>query len=500
MTINQLNGHHEFHREGWWALRMMTATPEQAALRNEVWTRWANEVAADGTLTRWGVTPTQLQHLTLTKFLDAAMQPIQERIAAVFPNITADDPFRPWDAIINTFPREDLRVMVLWEQERWLYNTTGEMVPRQMQALRERYAYILRRHYGLPFVRIAALLGLRGESTARAYAQRFVTRTGAPVFTTGGGERRSNAGRTAAQRRWGGTRRTTQPVVVTKPKLGRTFGVEIEYSGAPMREVQAAIATALGVAHIHVFGYHGDTCRDCGMQVARSYTEWKIEHDSSVTRGTYPLAYGGEVVSPILRGTDGFDQITKVVKAIRDANGTITKKCGLHVHVDMKNLTATGRAKVLKSWQRWQPEITKIVARSRHNNHFCRQITAGEADYWVRHIQQGREQVGERYRTLNTTPFPRIGTYEFRLHQGTLNAKKIVAWVKFLIAFAEMAAADGDAETPVTLGIDRTNETIADLLDMLIKRHDDTNQEFGLRTPDANFIKRRVAQTTNTTN
>jgi len=500
MTL-QMNHEHEFGMTAWWTvLRIMDEARYND--RDAIWRRWGTGTIQPDVrliITRDGRTPRELRMHHFNTLINDGVTAIREQIAQVFPHITPDFPFAPWDAIMEDFAEVDFRTMVLWETEAYLYYTRNT-TPRLMMALRERYAYILKKDFNLPFIRIAAMLGLRGESTARAHANRFVRRTGAPPITADGGERRRIAGQAAAAQRWGATRRTTEPVVPQIPKLGRTFGVEIEYGAANMKEVQLAIAAALGVPHIHVFGYHGTTCQDCGVTVARSYTEWKIEHDSSVTRGTFPRATGGEVVSPILRGTDGFDQIAKVVKAIRDCNGTINKRCGLHVHVDMRNFTATGRAKVVASWRNWQTEITKIVARSRHNNTYCRQISKYEADLWVDQILRGNEQVGDRYRTLNTTPFPRIGTYEFRLHQGTLNAKKIVAWVKFLVAFAEMAAADGDAGTPVGDGIARTTETITDLLDMLVKRHDDTNQEFGLRAPDANFIKRRVAQPTNTTN
>lgn len=500
MTLQQ-NTEHEFGRTGWWAMTLIT-TNEQHLTRDAVWRRWGNGVTnRDGReiITRHGKTPREMREQQFLNFIGQNITDVRMRIAEVFPNTRAEEPFAPWETITDAFGDADLKYMVLWESEHYLYYTRVAENPAALnKILRERYAYILKRDFGFPFVRIAAMLGLRGESTARAYANRFVRRTGAPRLTADGGERRRIAGQTAANRRWNGATVAT-PVIPTKPKLGRTFGVEIEYGTANMLRVQEEMQRALGVQHIHVFQYHGDTCLSCRQPVTRAFTEWKIEHDSSVTRGMYPRAIGGEIVSPILRGTDGFDQITKVLKAVRTAGGTINKKCGLHVHVDMRNLTPLGRAKVVTSWQAWQNEIAKIVAKSRHNNHYCRMLNKNETDYWVRQIKAGNEAVGERYRTLNMTPFRRIGTYEFRLHQGTLNAAKVIGWVKFLIAFAEMAAADGDAEMPVTDGIARINETIEDLLNMLVKRHGDTNAAFGLREPDANFIKRRVAQTTNTT-
>ena len=54
-----------------------------------------------------------------------------------------------------------------------------------------------------------------------------------------------------------------------------------------------------------------------------------------------------------------------------------------------------------------------------------------------------RHLPGERYKALNVTCYPKYGTVEVRLHQGTLSAEKITAWVDFgqaLIAWAKAGA------------------------------------------------------------
>jgi hypothetical protein len=90
----------------------------------------------------------------------------------------------------------------------------------------------------------------------------------------------------------------------------RTYGVEIEYVNMDRRTVADQVAQALGVAHIHVLPYHGTVCEVCQARVS-GYTEWKVERDGSVYSG-------GEVISPILQGEDGFVQIKKVMKAIKE--------------------------------------------------------------------------------------------------------------------------------------------------------------------------------------
>jgi hypothetical protein len=41
---------------------------------------------------------------------------------------------------------------------------------------------------------------------------------------------------------------------------------------------------------------------------------------------------------------------------------------------------------------------------------------------------------------VNTCSIPKYGTLEFRQHQGTLNGKKVVAWVQMLLAIAYTAS------------------------------------------------------------
>jgi hypothetical protein len=119
----------------------------------------------------------------------------------------------------------------------------------------------------------------------------------------------------------------------------RTFGVEIEYVNMDRRVVANKVAEALGVQHIHVLPYHGTICETCQSRVL-GYTEWKVERDGSVSSG-------GEVISPILQGEDGFVQIKKVMKAIKEAGGSVSTSCGLHVHLGVRDMT-TGMVKNIK--------------------------------------------------------------------------------------------------------------------------------------------------------
>jgi hypothetical protein len=54
---------------------------------------------------------------------------------------------------------------------------------------------------------------------------------------------------------------------------------------------------------------------------------WQSKEDGSL-RGD-----GAEVVSPILRGPDGFAQMRTAMLALSVAGGTVNHSCGTHVHI-----------------------------------------------------------------------------------------------------------------------------------------------------------------------
>lgn len=368
------------------------------------------------------------------------------------------------------------------------------------------------RQGGASWAQIAEHLQLSGESVARAAAARHRERLGivAEVST-----RRSAAGRLAAEIRHGRAdeiRRnlvdTTTPAVEGRaalvantvlPLAQRTFGAEIEFAGKYKHQAARDIAKALhaagfavpfhnGEPHIHSMPYHGERCEICGENFygrdAEKYKQWRIERDGSVTTFRHfvepnPVSggqeFGGEVVSPILTTAD-FPQLDAVLKGLRETThwegagnfaAKVNASCGLHIHVGVRDLTDAQRAKVYRNWYQANGIIGTFVAQSRLQNHYCRQASRHEVEGVARLLEAGyatRANLNrwtEKYRSLNVLPFPTIGTFEFRLHQGTLNTKKIRNWVTLLLAFVTGFATDD--EVPVGEVAART-DTFLDLL------------------------------------
>lgn len=224
----------------------------------------------------------------------------------------------------------------------------------------------------------------------------------------------------------------------------RTFGIEAEFYGiTPQRAIDALAQVGITAT------YEGYTHRNTG--------HWKIVTDSSVTSTGTGIGYGLELVSPILRGRQGVEEIIKALDAIRLAGGKVNKTCGLHTHIGMDGLTGMEMMKVIDTYVANQTNINRIVSRSRHNNGYCLPFTettqrnsyTGNNNYQaVRNANNAsatRQAVSvfassPRYRVVNTQSYSRYGTLEFRQHQGTLNGRKASAWVLFLLSLVETAS------------------------------------------------------------
>jgi hypothetical protein len=214
----------------------------------------------------------------------------------------------------------------------------------------------------------------------------------------------------------------------------RTFGCEFEFKGLSM---QSAIRTL----------------RDAGVDVesATHYrhdvsTMWKIVPDASV-------ASGCELVSPILRGQDGLQAVMTALTAIMGAGGHVDMQCGFHLHVGMDGLTGAQIMSIFDLYAMNQAIINGLVPPSRRNAFYAREIApttnqriAGGAFEEIRQavtrqaIRRATEH-REKYRTINLNAYARYGTIEFRQHQGTLNGKKAVQWICFVLAIVEAGIA-----------------------------------------------------------
>lgn len=177
----------------------------------------------------------------------------------------------------------------------------------------------------------------------------------------------------------------------------------------------------------------------------RTRQHWKIVTDATIGHEN------AEVVSPILQGDDGFDQIKRVCRAMERFGCRVNRQTGFHVHVGVGQFGhQIGFFKELvRTYAKFEPIIDQLVSRSRrgNNNQWCRPIRfTPEIDQAATLRDLRYAYGGNRYHKVNLEAFTVHGTVEFRQHQGTTNAEKITRWVTLCLRMVEHAAKNTELE------------------------------------------------------
>jgi len=206
----------------------------------------------------------------------------------------------------------------------------------------------------------------------------------------------------------------------------RKFGIEIELISQLHRPMLAEIINRAGVP-CRAEAYNHNT-----------RNHWKLVTDASLGNG------GAELVSPILKGQDGLNQLKKVLDAINE-NGevTVNRSTGLHVHHDARDLNGTQMENIVLNYSKFSSNINGVLPRSRRNSQWARIQTS------VARSSENAHTVADacpRYSAVNLSSFSRHGTVEFRQHSGSTEYEKIASWIEFTQALVETSnerATDG---------------------------------------------------------
>ena len=208
--------------------------------------------------------------------------------------------------------------------------------------------------------------------------------------------------------------------------FNRNFGVEIEACNCT-RERLARELTAAGI-NVQVEGYNHTDHTD----------HWKLVTDSSLSgNNTF------ELVSPILHGEQGLEELEKVCWVLDLCNAKVNDTCGLHVHMDAAEFDLTTWKNLILTYKRLEGVIDNFMPHSRRNNRYCKALTA-ITENSIKHARN----IGDlraaffhnRYHKVNLEAYARHRTVEFRQHGGSTNFTKMSAWIHFLakmITFAK---------------------------------------------------------------
>jgi Putative amidoligase enzyme len=202
-----------------------------------------------------------------------------------------------------------------------------------------------------------------------------------------------------------------------------------------------------------IFPHHVDRSDITNALHAEGLTTWRVKSDTSLSGGR-----GWEVVSPVLQGDDGREQIRVACRVLRALGAKPNRSCGMHVHHEIRELTIGQVKSVAKAWFTRQALTDGLVSESRRGSHFCQRHTPSEQTDIermrdLRSLQRigSRRPYSYRFRSFNLVSYGRYGTVEIRQHQGTCDAEKIISWVSYGQAIIAAAATSGELAPATTM-------------------------------------------------
>lgn len=221
----------------------------------------------------------------------------------------------------------------------------------------------------------------------------------------------------------------------------RTFGIEIEAFGLTQNQVAQALRAAGINAEVQAYNHNTQRC-------------WKV-----ITDGSIQGANGFEVVSPVLQGEAGLEEVRVAMNALQAAGAKVNKSCGFHVHFGANDMGLQQFKNLFKNWVRNEDIFDAMMPESRRDsiNLYCKSVlcrfsganrterinnafaaidSATTLDELYTNVTSR-----DRYFKLNLLSFWRHGTIEVRHHSGTVEADKVCNWVLFMGTWMEQAIA-----------------------------------------------------------
>lgn len=205
-----------------------------------------------------------------------------------------------------------------------------------------------------------------------------------------------------------------------------TFGIELELT--------------LPLTHsIRVGAYHA------GAPVEGLPAGWTAMHDGSLHAASG--MYAVEIVSPVLRGVDGLRQIVQVCQTLNLWGAKVNESCGFHVHIGFDRTNRDALKRLIALVARNERGIWAATGtRRREQSRFCAGIREDFRTVNCDALERSHAACN-RYHVLNVSNLAHGDkpTVEFRAFAGTVNATKIISYVRLCLAFIERALTDNRA-------------------------------------------------------
>lgn len=168
---------------------------------------------------------------------------------------------------------------------------------------------------------------------------------------------------------------------------------------------------------------------------------WKGKTDGSLTSAPCYGMYGVEVVSPVIKGEAGLQEVWYMIDFLKALGGDVNAQCGLHIHYDARTLSFAEVDKIGAAFVKYEMAFFGLNGDSigrRLQSTYCKHSLM-----WSRWGAEKRQSLNrQNYGGPHATG---KSTLEFRLYENMLDAKMTVTAIYMGAALISRALADDTA-------------------------------------------------------
>jgi len=173
---------------------------------------------------------------------------------------------------------------------------------------------------------------------------------------------------------------------------------------------------------------------------------WEIKGDGSLQNG---IELSPENSNHLFYNEDSLMQIKEVLALCRVYKAKALPSCGLHLHINVKNLSDKQILTIIKEWIAKQRYIAKRFDVSKERiletckflpKNELHKLTEKELHAFRNNLRNSFKEYGyldQKYYSLNASHLPRndYNSLEFRLFSGTVNYREIKEVIYFVLTF-----------------------------------------------------------------
>ena len=150
---------------------------------------------------------------------------------------------------------------------------------------------------------------------------------------------------------------------------------------------------------------------------------------------------------------DAISGLHRAINSRREIKAT--QRCGVHIHCDVRNYTASEIMNTLLVYMVFERAIYSYVSPTRYKNTFCRPLSSSDfrstltallesfinesdedkLEHLLRLVDEGRI---DKYAGLNLRTIQNYGSFEFRMHEGTTDIINLLHWINILHSIMDM--------------------------------------------------------------